>query len=538
MKYFLKVFFFLFSIFFCFAQEDESLNNPSQNTQKNQPKFSLNDAINIALENNYEIKKQRYALASARAQYRQIKGTLDIEAGAQAQYSQKQNPVDENDPNYALGYNWLSPAFNYGVFSDNTLSEQTGGSVFLKKLFSFGLETKLSYTVQRQKNKPQFTYDKTFDAATFKKYEQEDGRNTGEIALELSLPLFKSFKNSLASLQLESAKDLIEQMEYKLQDTISQSMIAVSQSYWNYFLTCKNVEQLEILQRKIEERNGNMENLIKAGVRSRNDLLAMQVNVNENRRQLQEARVQQNKAKIDLMTSLGVQDFSFINEVENPFNDIDLKSVQIPRAEELNEEFFNSVEESRTDLLALKKNMEMAAIKVRYSKADRLPDATLNFSVGSTGATYSDEPGKIVGAGFWNQRGVNLSGMLGASIKLGNNTKGGSLEQAEAEYNTSLNEYTKARNTVVLQIHNAQNKLEIYKNLVSDADEVLTLDKKLYENEQKRFNAGLITVDNLLQQDQKYLSAENSYCQVLINYMQAILEYKYYTANLVAIDMP
>ena len=517
--------FLFFSAAICFSQDNKDASTKT---------LSLNEAINLALENNYEIKRQRYALAIAKSQFRQTKGTLDIEAGAQAQYSLKQNPVDENDPNYNYGYSWMNPSATYGISSDNTVQEQTAGSIFLKKLFSFGLETKLSYTVQRHKLKPNYSYD---DFYFGEKYEQEDGRNSGEVALEFSLPLFKSFKNSLTALQLESAKGYIEQMEYALQDTISQSMITVSQSYWNYFLACKNVTQLEILQKKIEDRNGNMENLIKAGVRPRNDMLAMQVNVNETRRQLQEAKVQQNKAKIELMTVLGTNDFSIISEPENPFAEIDLKSVQVPQGSDLTEEFFNSVESNRTDLLSLKKNMEIAETKIRYAKADKMPDASLNFSIGTTGATYSDKAGKIAGAGFKNNNhGVNLSGALGASIKLGNNTKAGAVEQAEAEYNSSVNEYNKARNTVAIQIHNATDKLEIYKNLVADADEVLVLNKQLYENEQKRFNAGLITVDNLLSQDQKFISAELSYYQVLVNYMQAILEYKYYTASLVSID--
>ena len=65
---------------------------------------------------------------------------------------------------------------------------------------------------------------------------------------------------------------------------------------------------------------------------------------------------------------------------------------------------------------------------------------------------------------------------------------------------------------------------------------VLKMQKNLYENEQKRFNAGLITVDNLLNQDTKYIEAENSYNQLLINYMQSVLEFKYYTATLVNIN--
>lgn len=524
MKFYSSMIFLFFSAFFCFGQNIENAATKS---------LSFNDAINLALENNYEIKRQRYALAIAKSQFRQAKGSLDIEAGAQAQYSLKQNPVDENDPNYNYGYSWMNPSATYGISSDNTVQEQTAGSIFLKKLFSFGLETKLSYTVQRHKLKPNYSYD---DFYFGEKYEQEDGRNSGEVALEFSLPLFKSFKNSLTALQLESAKGYIEEMEYVLQDTISRSIITVSESYWNYFLSCKNVMHLEILLKKIEERNASMDGMIKAGVRPRNDMLAMQVNVNETRRQFQEAKVQQNKAKIELMTVLGTNDFTIISEPENPFAEIDLKSVQIPQQNDLTEEFFNSVESNRTDLLSLKKNMELAEAKIRLTKADRLPDASLNFSIGTTGATYSDKAGKIASSGFKNNHGVNLNGALGASIKLGNNTKAGAVEQAEAEYNSSVNEYNKARNTVAIQIHNATDKLEIYKNLVADADEVLVLNKQLYDNEQKRFSAGLITVDNLLSQDQKFISAELSYYQVLVNYMQAILEYKYYTASLVGID--
>ena len=35
--------------------------------------LSLEDAVNLAVKNNYEIKKQRYALSAAEARYRQAK---------------------------------------------------------------------------------------------------------------------------------------------------------------------------------------------------------------------------------------------------------------------------------------------------------------------------------------------------------------------------------------------------------------------------------------------------------------------------------
>ena len=89
--------FFVFSVVlsqFVFSENSENI--------KSTESFSLEQAINLAVQNNYEIKKQRYALAAAQAQYRQAKGQLDLEVGAEAGYSLKQNPVDEDDPDYGF----------------------------------------------------------------------------------------------------------------------------------------------------------------------------------------------------------------------------------------------------------------------------------------------------------------------------------------------------------------------------------------------------------------------------------------------------
>jgi outer membrane protein TolC len=526
-----------FSILLSAFSQEAELNQQTSESHL----FSLNSAIIIAIENNYEIKKQQYALAIAQSQFRQSKGTLDVEIGAQAQYSMKQNPVDEDDPNYQFNYSFLTPDdAGYGIYSNNTLSHQTGGSIFLKKLFNFGLQSKLSYTLQRSHNFPDFTYSDYFDAlASYRglsKYSQEMGRNFGELTLELSLPLFKSFKNSMTACQIDSARDYLNQMEYTLKETISQNLINVSKLYWDYFLAYKNVERCEILQKKIEDRNTNMSSLIAAGVRSKNDLLAMQVNVNENRRQLENLKVQYNQTKMNLMSGLGLTDSSVIGVPQNLFTEINIEKVSLPKADDFTDSMLEYIEESRPDFKALNKQKHAAELKIRLAKADSLPDANLNFGIGMTGTTYSDDFGKVISSGFFNIRGVNVNGVIGVSAKLGNNTKKGALEQCEAEYNSIINEYNRLKNTLSLQIITATEKLNTYKHMLTDADEVLKMQKNLYDNEQKRFTAGLITVDTLLNQDQKYMEAENSYYQLLVNYMQSVLEFKYYTATLVDID--
>jgi outer membrane protein TolC len=198
--------------------------------------------------------------------------------------------------------------------------------------------------------------------------------------------------------------------------------ISVSKKYYNYFLTYNNFQLLSNLQKKINERNKNMDSLIQAGLRSKNDLLAMQVYALENQRKTDNAEVQYLNAKYELMKEIGVYDEKLVTPPEK-------------------QAFSSTLEDLR-------------------------PVEQLNLDPQDT---------------------------------------------AKITY-----------------VKNLAARIAIYKKSVQKADELLDLQKKLYENEQKRFNAGLITVDDLLAQDEKYIAAENSYYQVLVNYLISVLEYKNY----------
>ena len=508
----------------------------AQVPEEKEKRLTLNDTIALAVENNYDLSKQRYAVAAARGQYHRATGGLDIQLGTQAEYSMSQNPVDQRDTRYVYSYDFLTPKTNYGVYSDNALQHQTSGSIFAKKLFSFGLEAKLSYTLRRQRDIPKYSYGKNFDTNNYSKYQEEDGRNVGQIALELSLPLFKSFNNSMAAMKVKAAKENLDAMESALVDAIAQTIINTSNDFWNYYMAQRNVELLEDLQKKSEQRVANMQVLIQSGARSRNDLLAMQVNELENRRRLQEARMSFDQAKIKLMTSIGASNFDSVGIPQSPFETVDFSQVTPPELIKTNKELIAYLEENRADLKALKGKMESCFVKMKMAKADRLPDANFNFGLGTTGTTYSNDIGEFLLSPFWNVKGIDLSGSASVSIMLGNRGKKGAVEEAEAEYNSSAAEYNKAKNALALQILNAAQKLTTCKAQVDDADKILNLQKNLYENEQQRFRAGLITVNNLIDQDQKYLLAVSSYCQVFINYMNAILEYKKASGELISLD--
>lgn len=500
--------------------------------------FTLYDAITLAIQHNYDVRKQQQALLIAEGKYRQAKGALDISIGAEGDYTYSQNPVDPRDPNYLYGYSFITPESVSGIFSKNSLTRQGSGSIFLQKLFSIGLQSKLSYSVKRSNNVSDYEYGDSYSANTYKRYKDEHGRNLGELSLELSLPLFKSFNSSVTALQISQAKDYLDQMRFQLQDTISQTVINTTKAYWAYFMAYKNLNQLEVLQKKFDTRNANIDSMVRAGILMRNDILLMKVSVSSNQRSVDAARVEYLKSKMDLANMLGTSDIDLIENPADMFQEMNLNEMpDIISVDDINEDLLKYVEENRIDFRMLKDQISSAKKGIKIAKINGRPDATLGFKLGMNGTTYSDDAGETVTSGFWNVRGANINGSIGVTIKPFDRDTRGKVMEAKGNYETLMIDYEKNRNTLYLQLKNSVEKLTLYRNSLLKAESVYEMQCQLYDNEQERFRAGLIKLDNLIEQDQKFIQATQDRYQTLVNYLEALLEYKYATASIVGIDV-
>ena len=310
--------------------------------------------------------------------------------------------------------------------------------------------------------------------------------NAGTIALGLSLPLFKSFNASVLANNIRAAEETYRQLEYELSDTVCQTLLSASSAYWAYLTAHSTMRNLEEIQRILKERANGMDRLIKSGVRSRNDMLSMQVNEIENERNVVSARMAYENARLALVQ-------------------------------------------------ALEERLSAAESTLRMATANARPDAALNFSVGSTGAVYGDSFSDYLNSFVKNVPGANISGGLSFSMSLPNNANTGRVESAQAAVRQAQVQLAQAKNTLYLQIASTVSKLHAYRTLVVQANDALSLQKQLYVNEQHRFESGLITIDDMSNQDTKYLDAQSKYYNVMITYLQTVLEYKYYTGTLVAL---
>ncbi|MCR5724417.1 MAG: TolC family protein [Treponema sp.] len=480
--------------------------------------LTYESAVQQALSNSYTVLLKQAALQQAHAKLTSVKAGTDVTVGADMSYAKSHTPYDD-DPYY--GAKGLED-----IESDSLTS-----SVWAKKVFAFGLQSKLSFDVTRSLN----TYQGT-DAieSKFKDDYGTEHHNTGTMTLAFSLPLFKSFTQAVLANNIRAAKDTYRQMEYELVDTVCQTLLSASSAYWSYLTAYNTMQNQEAMQRILGERADSMDRLIQTGVRSRNDLLSMRVNQIENERNVVASRIAFEQARLVLLEAMGCEDAT-LPAPDYTLPAFDFAKLALPAADKLDDAFISRVCSIRPDIQALEKQLAAAESALRAASAGSRPDAALNFSVGATGAVYGDSVDDYVHSFVKNVSGNNIAGGLSFSMSLPNNAHAGSTENALASCRQAKILLSQAKNTLSLQLANTLSKLREYHTQVVQANDALSLQKQLYANEQRRFDSGLITTDDMANQDAKYLDAQTQYYKVMITYLQAVLEYKYYTGSLVGI---
>ena len=481
--------------------------------------LTYEEALQTAVSKSYSVQLKQAALLKASAQLRSAKAGTDITVGADMTYGKDHAPYDD-DPYYAKS-----------LQLDEVVRDQITSSVWAQKAFAFGLQSKLSFDVTRSYS----AYKGSSVTETY--YEKTYGTkhsNAGTVKLALSLPLFKSFSAAVAANNIRAAEEAYRQMEYELTDTVCQTLLSASSAYWAYLTAHSSMLQLEDMQRILKERSNSMDRLIQAGIHSRHELLSMQVKEIENDRNVIAARVEYERARLELLQALG-SDATMLPEPDYTFPDFDFASLQLPEADRMDETFMARIYSLRPDIQALEKQLASAVAAARAAEANTRPDAAINFSNGSTGAVYGDSFDDYLNSFSKNVHGSNVSGGISFSMSIPNNAHRGSVESAQASCRQAEIQLAQAKNMLSMQLANTVSQLHAYRNQVVQANDALSLQKQLYANEQRRFESGLITVEDMFNQDSKYLDAQVQYYKVMITYLQSVLQYKYYTGTLVGL---
>jgi outer membrane protein TolC len=444
--------------------------------------ISLQEAIDMALQHNFDVQIQRFLPDLSRMTLEGSYGAYDPVLSASGQH------------NYSLSPGGLTPGSNVPFPSTGVESDS----------FSAGLSGLLPWGLN---------YSLTGNAA-------DTLRGTGLLTNEISTanaaisqlrqPLLRNFWIDSTRATILIAKNRLKYSELQVRLQIMNTVTAVEQAYYNLIFARENVKvqetALQLAERLLFENRKRVEvgqmapldekQAESQAAGSKADLLAAQ---------------QALDAQENVLKSLITDDYRTLHEVHLvPAENL----IAVPSILNLQDSWSKGLS-MRPDLLQARLDVQRDAINVRYSKNQLFPELDLIGQYGYAGASkeYSGAFGQISDQKnpFW---------YYGASVSfpIGNRS-------ASANYRSS--KATKAQNELILkqkeqqvliQIDNAVKVVQSDFERVDATKQAREFAQEALSAEQKKLENGKSTNFEVLQLQKNLTAAREAEVQALANY--------------------
>lgn len=302
------------------------------------------------------------------------------------------------------------------------------------------------------------------------------------------------------------AKLGIEVSQLQKQSAYNQVSLTAEQYYWQIVSLKEKQKTLNSVREMLKNYEKDADIAVKAGVGMPNDLLSVQLKLNE---------IESNMIKLDNGIRLAKRVLAqFIGKGDEEIDvvaDIDLKEIPVPPTLDAHED---NVVPNTVEYQLLQKNVETSTLQRKMEVGKNLP----MIAVGA-GYNYYD-----MGDGMDNN-----FGMIFATVKVPiTDWWGGSHNIRRMKLAQKNAEEMLTDNTQLLKIRVQKNKDD-----VDDAYLQLTLAKKSIEQSEENlrlnkdyYNAGTVSMNDLLDAEQKYQQARDQYTDAYAALQTKIVEYK------------
>jgi outer membrane protein len=218
---------------------------------------------------------------------------------------------------------------------------------------------------------------------------------------------------------------------------------------------------------------------------------------------------------------------NYLNAFDNPlFKNKIMKPIDEPEPILLIPDFYESMNfcfENNPDYLKMKKNIENNNIRLEYYNNQKLPSldfvssVTANGIDADLGSSYSDL------SNFDNR---NWQVSLNLSFPLGNRSSKTDYKSAELNKITLLAELKKLENTLTLQIQQAIRNIEVSIKRIDAAKTSVKLAEENLKSEMERYELQQTTTFNVLQEQEKLDNEKTRLLKAIIDNQIAVVEYE------------
>ncbi|HEY0427316.1 MAG TPA: TolC family protein [Pyrinomonadaceae bacterium] len=471
----------------------------------NQLPMTLEEAIEMALQNNNDIDTSKIDVQIAEFNLRGARGVYDPQIASESYYESATTPVASTIGG-ATGDSVTQTRY-FGSAGVSGFSPWQGGS--------YAVDFNSSRTTTSNTNatlNPQFPSALTFS------YRQ---------------PIFRGRRFDNNRRQIEIAKKNLSLTDAQFRQRAIEVITQVEQAYWDLVFSLRNLQvQIDAVKQARTQLESN-QRLVSKGVLAPIDVVAATTQITTFEQSVYTAQEDVTRAENTLkMLMLPDRTSEIWSRPITPISEISLEPPRAPLEVAISDALKN-----RPEITQLATTAEINQIDQRYYRDQTKPQVDLVGSYTSQGLAGTPNPARTVPpnlvGGYINSLG-NLIGQdyptyrVGVSIALpwGNRTAKANYGRSLAEANQIVNNREKQEQIIEAEVRNSLQALRSAEARLASALAARASAEQLYESEQRQFRAGITTFYLVLQRQTELLTARGRELQAQTDLNKAISEFQ------------
>lgn len=369
-------------------------------------------------------------------------------------------------------------------------------------------------------------------------YINQASPSSGNATINFTLPLLKGWGSAVNTAPEESAKFAREAATYNYSHTLTASITKTVSSYWDYLGAKKSLDVAKIAEARAETLLSDARKLAQGDEIPASDIikyeakLAGQVSV----RIAAEQRLKAARGAL----------FNAMNITDGLEESTTLKNDDFPEPEQANlglltdtenlTRLIDNAKKRRFDVVAAEYNLQAAETLATAAQIDNKSRLDLTVSVGYNGLINGKSATQSYLALSNPASGANAAATLNYAIPVTNSANRGQVLQTSAAARQAQIELEALNNSVTTDARVQLNNLLTAVAQLEQTRKQLGLQTTVYENEKRKYYAGMSTVIDLFTNESQLTSYQINMVDARRNFAQALILFRFSTGTLLTHD--
>lgn len=480
-------------------------------------KGNLIEMARKAFNKNPNVIRSSYAIRNAKSDLQIQRSTFDLNSFSELLLRNNQNTLLGADPRTSYVKN--------SILKSNVLNLSAG----LRKRLRTGQLTEFSLNYGfNNSNLPLNSFNQPIGPYL--------GNNASTLNVSLTQPLLRG-KGKQVATALERAYSLyVENTKSSNEFTNSYEIWQIGSAYWNYYAAFKSLEIYKQSENRIRNVLAVTEELVKGDKKPAGDLIQIRSDLANQEKMTIMAEQDLYAARIQLGKLIGLssEESVLIAVPENDFPTVQASEFKtnLDKAD-----FIRIAKERRADYRAARQGHEALQQQYVLAQNNVKPQLDLTGFLSYGSLSTGNGMGDVL-ASFANNQGRNIGtgARLTFTFPVNNNWAKGSLIKSSVALNDQNVVVNNVQRVIELDVINDLNYLNNSVANLQKAEEVLTYNRAVFNDEQVKFQSGLTTILSLILFQERLTTSQLRYLQAYRQFAGAIINLRHDTGTLITPD--